>query len=222
MTLPNFEERGFVITGPLLQSDDLAPLLGNLAIEGVGSRDLLEQSWCADLARRIRKHALIAPLLPPTAVAVQCTFFQKSTSQNWLVPMHQDLSIPVRERVEDTQLTGWSDKDGTLFVQPPDELLGQLVAVRLHLDPCELVDGPLRVIPASHKSGRLNAADATSARRLSDEVACEVAQGGALVLKPLLLHASSKASGQSRRRVLHFVFGPRCLPCGLAWQTAVE
>ena len=30
-------------------------------------------------------------------------------------------------------------------------------------------------------------------------------------------HASSKAGGASRRRVLHFVFGPRELPAGLAW-----
>lgn len=222
VTLASFEERGFVIIDPLFLTDDLAPLLDNLAIEGVGTRDLLEQRWCADLVRRIRTHPRIAPLLPPAAVAVQCTFFQKSTGQNWLVPMHQDLSVPVSERVEDPRLSGWSKKDGTLFVQPPDEVLGQLVAVRLHLDPCEFADGPLRVIPGSHKSGRLSAAAATAARQQSDEVACEVGQGGALVLKPLLLHASSKASGRSRRRVLHFVFGPHFLPCGLAWQTAVE
>lgn len=222
VTVASFKERGFVIVNPLFPTDDLAPCLDKLAIDGPGTRDLLEQSWCADLSRRIRKHPLIAPLFPPAAVAVQCTFFQKSTGENWLVPMHQDLSIPVRDRIEDTRLNGWSDKDGTLFVQPPDEVLGQLVAVRLHLDRCELADGPLRVVPGSHKSGRLTVADANAARRRSGEIACEVEEGGALVLKPLLLHASSKASGRSRRRVLHFVFGPRSLPCGLAWQTAVE
>jgi hypothetical protein len=36
-------------------------------------------------------------------------------------------------------------------------------------------------------------------------------------MRPLLLHASSKATGTSRRRVLHFVFGPPDLPLGLAW-----
>lgn len=155
VTVASFKERGFVIVNPLFPTDDLAPCLDKLAIDGPGTRDLLEQSWCADLSRRIRKHPLIAPLFPPAAVAVQCTFFQKSTGENWLVPMHQDLSIPVRDRIEDTRLNGWSDKDGTLFVQPPDEVLVQLVAVRLHLDRCELADGPLRVVPGSHKSGRL-------------------------------------------------------------------
>ena len=28
------------------------------------------------------------------------------------------------------------------------------------------------------------------------------------------------ATGTSRRRVLHFLFGPRALPCGLAWAHA--
>jgi len=38
-----------------------------------------------------------------------------------------------------------------------------------------------------------------------------------LLMRPLLLHASSKSSGSSRRRVLHFLFGPPVLPCGLRW-----
>jgi hypothetical protein len=40
-------------------------------------------------------------------------------------------------------------------------------------------------------------------------------------MRPLLLHASSKASGSSLRRVLHFLFGPRDLPHGLRWQHAI-
>ena len=56
----------------------------------------------------------------------------------------------------------------------------------------------------------------SDARALRDQL-----QGGdALVLRPLLLHASSKGNGHSRRRVLHFVFGPRELPCGLRWPEA--
>jgi hypothetical protein len=39
----------------------------------------------------------------------------------------------------------------------------------------------------------------------------------------LLLHASSKAgaASASRRRVLHFLFGPRELPRGLRWRHKV-
>jgi hypothetical protein len=40
-------------------------------------------------------------------------------------------------------------------------------------------------------------------------------------MRPLALHASSKATGTSRRRVLHFVFGSAGLPYGLQWEHAV-
>ena len=46
------------------------------------------------------------------------------------------------------------------------------------------------------------------------------ADGFAVLMRPLLLHASSKATGASRRRVLHFLFGPRQLLLGLAWANA--
>lgn len=50
---------------------------------------------------------------------------------------------------------------------------------------------------------------------------CLAQCGDVLLLRPLLLHASSKSSGSSRRRVLHFLFGPRELPQGMRWHTAV-
>jgi hypothetical protein len=36
-------------------------------------------------------------------------------------------------------------------------------------------------------------------------------------MRPLALHASSKATGTSRRRVLHIVFGPAEPGYGLQW-----
>lgn len=154
-------------------------------------------------------------------MAVQCTYFEKSAGQNWLVAMHQDLSIPVAERVSGSGLQGWSEKEGELFVQPPTAVLERLVAVRLHLDECSPTDGPLRVVPGSHTSGRLGPDAASRRRDLHGEVVCTARRGDVLVMRPLLLHASSKAHGTSRRRVLHFLFGPRHLPLGLAWRHAV-
>jgi hypothetical protein len=154
-------------------------------------------------------------------VAVQCTYFEKSASRNWLVPIHQDLSIPVARRVDEPSLRGWSEKEGALFVQAPAELLAQLVAVRLHLDACGADDGPVRVLPGSHRLGLIDPQAAVLMRSTGAEVTCEAEPGDALVMRPLLLHASSKATGRSRRRVLHFVFGPRVLTHGLAWRQAV-
>lgn len=186
-----------------------------------GTRALLGEDWCAALARQLRVHPGIAGFLPPDAVAVQCTYFEKSAARNWLVASHQDLSIPVRHRHEAAGYTGWSVKEGTVFVQPPRPVLESLVAVRLHLDPCGPDDGALKVIPRTHTLGVLGASDAARLRQTEASVLCTVQTGGALVMRPLLLHASSKATGQSRRRVLHFLFGPRSLPEGVQWLHAV-
>jgi ectoine hydroxylase-related dioxygenase (phytanoyl-CoA dioxygenase family) len=116
-------------------------------------------------------------------------------------------------------LRGWSLKEGELFVQAPIDVLERSVAVRLHLDACTEADGPLRVVPGSHRRGRVDPADAITARE--HEHACTAERGSALVLRPLLLHASSKAHGNSQRRVLHFLFAPRELPHGLRWRRAL-
>jgi hypothetical protein len=154
-------------------------------------------------------------------VAVQCTLFDKSPRANWLVALHQDLSIPVGDRVPHPELTGWSRKEGVLHVQPPASLLETLVAVRVHLDDSTADGGPLRVVPGSHRDGRFTESGASARRAERGETECLVGKGGVLLMRPLLLHASSKASRPSRRRVLHFLFGPAGLPYGLRWPDAV-
>ncbi len=216
-----FAAAGFVVAAPLLAPGALTRLdaaLAGVAFGGAGSRQLLDHAWCVELAGLLRAHPALAALLPADAAAVQCTYFEKSARQNWLVAPHQDLSIAVARRVAHPALRGWSEKEGGVFVQPPDAVLARLVAVRLHIDDCTLDDGPLRVVPGSHLHGRLDADGAARVRAAFGETACAVAPGGAVIMRPLLLHASSKSRGQSRRRVLHFVFGPRALPCGLEWR----
>ncbi len=186
-----------------------------------GTRCLLAQSWCAVLAARLRQHPALAACIGADLVAVQCTYFEKSAGRNWLVPIHQDLSIPVAARVDSAQLRGWSEKEGVLFVRAPVDVLQQMVALRIHLDACGIDDGPLRVVPGSHTRGVLADSAAAACRMAGLEIDCLASAGDALVLRPLLLHASSKGKGSGRRRVLHFVFGPRELPFGLSWNVAV-
>jgi len=161
------------------------------------------------------------PHLPADAVAVQCTLFDKSPERNWLVALHQDLAIPVQERVDAAECSGWSLKEGVLFVQPPTEVLANLVAVRVHVDDCNAENGPIRVVPGSHRQGRLSAAEAESLREERGEMVCTGPRGSVVLMRPLLLHASSKAREASSRRVLHFLFGPATLPFGLRWHEAV-
>lgn len=188
-------------------------------VGGAGARDLLDHAWCRELAGELRRSATLAPVLPDGHVAVQCNLFRKSSICNWKVALHQDLSIPVAARLDAVGWGGWSLKDGVNFVQPPVPVLEQLVALRLHLDDCGSDDGPLSVVPGSHRHGRLDADASRSLHKQSGLSTCLAQRGDALVLRPLLLHASSKSSGSSQRRVLHFVFGPRELPQGMRWHT---
>ena len=225
MPLPQLDSHGFAMIPSVLsdsECDRILSSLGGLDAASAGSRCLLQYGWCQALAAQLRAHSGIATLLPADDVAVQCTYFEKSLSRNWLVPIHQDLSIPVAARVDHPALRGWSEKEGSLYVQPPAELLERLVAIRLHLDPCSDADGPLQFIPGSHRHGRIDAAEAAQWRRDHGLVSCTQARGDALAMRPLTLHASSKASGASLRRVLHFVFGPPALPYGLAWHTSAS
>lgn len=219
-----FEQQGFAVVAAVASAQELAPVLralDGLALVGAGTRNILRSAWCETLATQLRTHPRIAQLLPPTHRAVQCTCFEKSRATNWLVTLHQDLSIPVAERVAHpawSGWSGWSEKEGALYVQPPPSVLQDLVAVRLHIDPCGPDDGPLRVVPGTHSMGIVPAEAGPALRDTHGEVTCLAAPGDAVVMRPLALHASSKSTGQSRRRVLHFLFGPPDLPHGLRWQ----
>lgn len=219
-----FDKDGYAIIDAVLDEEQCEAVADRVSAAGIvraGSRNLLHDAWCADLAQYLKSCAAIAEHLPTIAVAAQCTLFDKSPARNWLVALHQDLSIPVREHITHSDCTGWSEKEGVLFVQPPLSLLESLVAVRVHLDECGPGAGPLRVVPGSHRRGRLSKSDARHQQQTKGEFECFANRGDALLMRPLLLHASSKATVPSRRRVLHFLFGPAELPHALRWHNAV-
>lgn len=217
-------EQGFRILPPMLGAPEcqrLAECLPASSSRSGGDRCLLEQAWCAELARQFGRMPAIAALLPAGAVAVQCTYFEKSAERNWLVPLHQDLSIPVAERLPAAGFGPWSEKQGQVFVQAPVALLEQLLAVRLHLDECGAEQGALRVVPGSQRHGILTPDEGLLWRARLGEQLCPVAAGGVMLMRPLLLHASSKSRAAGRRRVLHFLFAPADLPDGLRWRRGV-
>jgi hypothetical protein len=214
---------GFRLLPGLLAPERRQALIAELATlpPGVaGLRELLEQPWCQALARWLRGLPQLHGVLPATAVAVQCMLFEKSSDRNWLVAPHQDLAIPVARRVEHARLGGWSVKAGRLYVLAPVEVLEQTLAVRLHLDDATEADGGLRFVPGSHRAGVLDDAAVCEWRGRQGEISAEARAGDALLMRPLVLHASSKARANGRRRVLHFLFGPPELPCGLRWAIA--
>ena len=215
-----FEENGYAILPSVLEEDECGEIAAQVtAASGrrAGTRTLLTETWRQKLAQSLEQHPVVTRLLPPNPITVQCILFDKSPEKDWLVSFHQDLSIPVKEKIDNPECSCWSEKEGIFYVQPPVEVLEQIVAVRVHLDECGPLNGPLRVVPGSHRQGRLAERNIEAERKRLGEVVCCVAKGGALVMRPLLLHASSKVTAPNFRRVLHFVFGPPSLPCGLRW-----
>src|SRR5262245_26189975 len=123
---PQFEDVGYALVPGLFSAEECSMLSRNCERTNsrrVGSRNLLQNTWCQDAALRIKRHDVIARFLPYEASCVQCTLFRKDSENNWAVAFHQDLSIPVRERISDPACAGWSQKEGVLFVQPPVEIL---------------------------------------------------------------------------------------------------
>lgn len=145
-----FAETGYAVIPELVDAAESATIVqfvDELVQGGVGTRRLIELPWCSELAKRLMQDHRVSGFLPVGDVPVQCTSFSKSIENNWLVSLHQDLSIPVAERVDTPGCQGWSEKEGELFVQPPASLLENVLALRLHLDDCNERNGALRVVP---------------------------------------------------------------------------
>lgn len=180
-----------------------------------GIRDLLKKS---QVVRTALEEGWLKQLVSPGYICVRGILFDKTASANWLVPWHQDLTICVQSPVETQGYGPWSIKHGVAHVQPPIALLEKMVTVRLHLDDAPASNGALRVIPQSHQHGRLDAQQIEQWRTTNEEVACAAIAGDVLLMKPLLLHASSKATSPAHRRVIHLEFAPvSALAPNLQW-----
>lgn len=171
-----------------------------------GKRCLLDHPLVHETAGKVRDHLSEQGLLEAASVAIQAITFDKTPETNWKVSWHQDLMFPFARTVSNAGYALACQKDGTPFARPPAVVLAELTAVRLSLDPCGIENGPLRVSPATHKEGIIPVAKIADRVVRAGEIACMNAFGDLLLMKPLLLHASSQATSPSHRRVLHFVY----------------
>jgi ectoine hydroxylase-related dioxygenase (phytanoyl-CoA dioxygenase family) len=223
------EHRGFTAVEGVLSPELVASLVSvldsinhNGAVRRRGGifavRNLL------DISKEVRALAtsdaireLVEPVLGAQFLPVRGIMFDKIRDANWKVPWHQDVTIAVHERVESEGFGPWSVKADVLHVQPPASVLENMISVRLHLDRCGEENGALRVIPGSHQSGRIPEEKISDIRECQPEEVCIVDVGGALLMRPLLLHASSPSSIAGHRRVIHMDFASVALPNGMRW-----
>jgi ectoine hydroxylase-related dioxygenase (phytanoyl-CoA dioxygenase family) len=225
LDLIQFEDLGYAITEPILTPTETADLISLIEQNTItdekrgGIRDIMQRlPELQQIAHHPAVHSIVEAILGQSAFVVRSTLFDKTDAANWKVPRHQDVTIAVSERVDLDGYGPWSSKEGVLHVQPPTHVLERMVTVRIHLDPCPSANGALRIMPGTHKLGRINQNDAP--RYVSEDraVCCEAEAGAALVMRPLLLHASSPSANPAHRRVLHFDFATGELPAGLDWR----
>jgi ectoine hydroxylase-related dioxygenase (phytanoyl-CoA dioxygenase family) len=223
--LEAFAQRGYQVVPHAFSPLECDALLGELESIGVratdrrgGARFTLSQSPALhSAATRSPLAAIARACLGARCFPVRALYFDKTTVANWKVTWHQDLTIAVERRKEAPGFGPWSEKNGIVHVQPPTHVLERMIAARLHLDDCGETNGPLRVIPGSHKAGRLSTRDVVAWRDRAPEVVCTARRGDVLLMRPLLLHASSPATTPEHRRVLHVEFASEALPGGLEW-----
>jgi ectoine hydroxylase-related dioxygenase (phytanoyl-CoA dioxygenase family) len=154
-------------------------------------------------------------------VAVKATLFDRTAENNWRAQWHQDRAIGVKEHLNVAGYGPWSTKSGSLHVEPPAEVLSQMLAVRVHLDACGSDNGPLRVIPGTHLLGKLADSGIAEAVAAHTMVELHVGQGSLILMRPLLIHSSSPARQSAHGRVLHVEFAPLESISPLQWHTAV-
>jgi ectoine hydroxylase-related dioxygenase (phytanoyl-CoA dioxygenase family) len=228
----HFQETGFAIAQRVFSAQAVEEV--RLAIAAIpfgeevrrkrsiyGVRNLLEISPVVrQLAASPAVHQFVTPILGEAAFATRAVFFDKVPDANWTLGWHQDSVISVAEKLPVPGFRAWGQKAGVWQVQPPPEILARMVAVRIHLDNCGPQNGPLRVIPGSHRHGWVED-EIDHWKQTIPEVVCEVDQGGIVVMCPLLLHASSKSQSPTHRRVIHIEFANEELPGGLCWNTRI-
>lgn len=227
----SLEDAGYEIVQNAVSLSTLTALRGALAALEIGpgvydrrgvyaARDLLERiPEVKELAFSDKLNTLVEPILGRAWRPVRGIYFDKSASANWKVPWHQDLTIAVCDRREVEGFGPWSMKADVPHVQPPVAILEQMLAVRIALDDNDESNGPLRVLPGTHRLGRLQPADIARLRDEIPEANCIVPAGGAVLMRPLLLHASSPMLSGKRRRVIHIEYAGCDLPGGLEWRS---
>jgi predicted DNA-binding transcriptional regulator YafY len=154
--------------------------------------------------------------IDPNAFLVKAIYFDKPNDSNWFVSWHQDIPINVNEKIETEGFTSWTNKKGMNAVCPPEEIVKNIFTVRIHLDTTNDKNGALKVIPGSHTK-RFTNDEINSIVDVANPSLLEVQEGGIQLMKPLLLHSSSKSTNQKRRRVIHLEFSSNELPGELEW-----
>jgi hypothetical protein len=178
-----------------------------------GARNLLHL-WPGVVGFGRRLGDPLRAVLGPAAGVVRVLFFDKPPGHSWALPWHKDYNIAVAEHGPVGVFTKPTKKAGVPHVMAPFELLATMLTARVHLDDMTAGNGPLRVIPGSHRHYQL------AADEVREPITIQCAAGDVLLMRPLLTHASghSRPDAGRHRRILHFECAAcPTLPDGYRW-----
>jgi hypothetical protein len=186
-----------------------------------GARNVLSL-WPAaiDVARRPMLVEALAAVLGPRYGLVRGLYFDKPPGQTWALPWHKDLTVAVRDnRRPSRHFTKPTTKAGVPHAEAPQSLLGAMLTARIHLDDMTEENGPLRVVPGSHRDGKeLRLGDVPPESVL-------VLAGDVLLIRPLVAHSSGRSHPDTprHRRILHLEFASTPeLPDDYEWHTYIS
>jgi ectoine hydroxylase-related dioxygenase (phytanoyl-CoA dioxygenase family) len=162
--------------------------------------------------------AIAASVLGEQARPVRAIVFDKTVDRNWALGWHQDRTIVVKERMETDGYGPWTVKSGLIQVEPPFEILERMVTLRVHLDAVDGRNAPLRIVPGSHRLGRLPEAEIERVVATFGERLCLAERGDVWLYATPIIHASLAADPPQRRRVLQVDFSADATPGPLAWR----
>lgn len=225
MDLGSFQSHGFAVFGPVFPEQTLAGMLDHAQRAPLMDAGVMRSQEIYAIRRALHVipglheliwnealRAIVHEVLSEQAFITKSIWFEKPPGGNWFVGWHQDISISVARRADVPGYSRWTAKHGVIGVVPPLPVLQRTLTVRIHFDDADGENGAVRVIPGSHRDGVL-APPAPG----TEGVLCSVPAGGVMLMRPLLMHASSRSRTERPRRVLHIEFNDMELEGGLEW-----
>jgi hypothetical protein len=202
---------GYALHEAVVSTSEIDALRRQLDVSSIprsraGARHVLGCPPIGEIARDARLLAIAADWLDAPALPFKATLFDKNPESNWLVAWHQDTALPMAMPVVRAGWGPWSRKDGIHYAHAPAAALERVIALRLHLDDSGRDNGPLRVLPATHRLGVLTDAQVQEHSRCIAPRDCCIGAGGVVAMRPLIIHASSKCTALRSRRVLHIEY----------------
>jgi ectoine hydroxylase-related dioxygenase (phytanoyl-CoA dioxygenase family) len=222
------ESQGYSITSEIYNEAEVAEIIKTIKLTETNNKSFLKTKGLFAI-RQLMNHApnllehicndkflnLLSEIGGDDYFLTKAIYFDKPEESNWFVAYHQDLSISVKEKSQVDNYENWTFKKGQYGVQPPMDILENIITFRIHLDDTNEENGALKVIPESHTKKVYR--PSTINWDEEKEVICNTNKGQVMLMKPLTLHASSRTTNNKQRRVIHLEFCNKELANPLEW-----